>query len=231
MVKVAANAFTIANGCPFNEGRIPIAEGILVARDEKNRPILTFGDRYVRLGTNATDVPILSSNGTRLLRARREKAEGNGPSALVYAWGNFFGILVRIESPGLVFGFEPYVNHLNLWAGGDGDIHPMITSNGQNTKTDRQQLYQLDEKKSIFIADSRGAVTRLTCMNGVPHFTCVDIPALVEFHLSRARSLQNRVRALDWAWHNLRMLKDGGHSFPVVDDAILEVQRLRERSR
>lgn len=218
MIEIVPNAFTIANGCPRNQSTIPIKPGIDVVRDGHGCPRLAFGARTVNLGTCQQDMPIISQDGKRLVRAQIKVGSANTPPTLVYALQKFDGILVRIEALELNFGYSPLARGLNLWPGGDGDILPIITSYGENAKTHRVQLFQLFNRQSLFVVDRCGAVTKMTCVNGAPAFTHVDLPVLVEFHVRRAQK-QASVKSYDWALHNLRRISSA-RSLLLVANAI-----------
>jgi hypothetical protein len=219
------NCFTIAAGAPLVAG-IPIRPGITTERTGQKVQVLLAHTVPVTLGGDA-GMPELSRDQRFVLRARGHVLDGRYS---LIAQGHLIDrIMVRVLCRNLKFGFEPLAPQLNLWPGGDGEVQPFAQAGRHKNDPAKDQLFEIQRHYSILVVDEAGAVVKLSYENARPSIAPLSLEELVSFLMRRVEA-RSTVPAIDWAYHNLIILRDTmGTNEPVITSALDRIEQLRRK--
>lgn len=227
MADIQTNCFTIVAGAPLQNG-VPLQQGIDLTFLEQD-PVVQVGERcriWPRHGHHL-DMSFHGNSVRRLERAQVTWARhGPGEPCLERPAHLWMGMIVHIKCNVLSFDIDPLIRGLNLWRGGDGDIIPFGQS-GRHKYPDKEQIFQLENGQKILLVDQFAALSWMTCVDGTPVFTEVEVSELVEFLMSRAIA-EKKPYAFDWALYNLdalARLRDANHG--EIRNAIDTLNRKR----
>lgn len=222
------NCFTITEKAKRRSG-IPFEDGIRIM-NRHGQFVVPVGEAAIMLylGANGRRDPGISQDSSRVLQAEAYAIK-HQIYRLVKPGIPKSRIIVRIIGQGLIFDFPPLAEGLGLWPGGDGDLRPFVQV-GRHKEPAKDQLFEVREGEYFLAVDTRGAVAKVSCASGEPSIEPLAFGETVEFFVKRATA-QRKTSAIEWALHNLRILRADGNNPDnvMVKSAINKVSRLRQK--